>query len=219
MMVLKASTVPGAAFLRLALLPHRIAMLEAVREASFARSEHLEFVVTGVPDVARVALFVWPEPLGKTKRLAVDVVRLDGRVLSEPVSLTFELEPDERPAVPDEPVPPRGDPRSINCATFPADRRDVLVFAGPLFVVEWRLVEEPGMEREVLRLDRLGRPVYGMVDTTDYCYRLACRCGRVRYSKPNSVHQVSACRVCTRTDQLRRRALKQYQARHGKRRR
>jgi hypothetical protein len=191
-----------------------------VRKAAFASSAHVELPVTGVPDVARVALFVWPEPLGKTRRLAVDVVRLDDTVLKTPVQFTFELRPAERPTVADElPAVVVGVETPSTPASAWCERPRLLRLKGPEGPVTWQLVEAPGTEREVRRLERDGTPVFGTVDTATYCYRLTCpRCGRVRYSKANSVHQIHLCWVCTRSERLRHRALRQYQSRRGRKR-
>jgi hypothetical protein len=199
--------------LRLAVLRHRAAVLEALEAARFVASVHLERPVTGL-DVERVAFFAWPEPLGRPKRVVVDVVRLDQQLI-DPVSFTFDLAPEETPTAPDE-LPPV----IVDQDAPPASRsrpKSVTV-EGPDGAIVWQHVEAQ-TAREVLQLTRDGKPVFGHVDTTSHCYRMTCpRCGRVRYAKPNSIHQVFLCRVCMRTERLRRRALTQYRARYGKRR-
>lgn len=209
------------AFLKLAVAPHRDAILTALRGASFASSAYLELPVTGVPGVARVGLFAWPEPLGKTRRMALDVVRLDQARLETPIPVVFELRAEERPSVDDELPPVVVAAEAETAASTWCQRPQTLKFRSAEGPVVWQLVEEPRVESEVVKLDRTGAPIFGSVDTQTYCYRLSCpRCGRVRYSKPNSVHQICLCRVCTRQDQLRRRALtqyKQYKARSRRR--
>lgn len=221
----KAEAPLDAAFLKIALAPHREALLAALRKTAFVASTHLELEVTGVPGVEKVALFAWPEPLGKTRRIAVDVVRLDAAALSAAIQFTYELKPEERPVVEDE-LPPVT-VRTVDAehialmdkACWPPDRPRTLKLPGPEGPLTWQLVEMPAQEKEVQQLGKDGMPVFAMVDTATYCYRLTCpRCGRVRYSKPNSIHQIFLCRVCMRMDRLRRRALEQYKARHGKKR-
>lgn len=216
---------PDAAILKLALAPHRAVLLEAVRKTAFVAASHHELEVRGVPGVATVALFAWPEPAGKTRRIAVDIVRLDAVKLGVPVTFAFELTPAERPIVLDE-LPPvvvktydAEEMARMDKACWPADRPRVMKLRGPEGPVVWQLVETPGWEKEVQQLSHDGAPVFASVDTAVYCYRLTCpRCGRVRYSKPNSLHQIFWCRVCTRTERLRKRALRQYRVRHGKKR-
>lgn len=188
--------------------------MRALAAAHFVQSVHLEVDVDGLPNVSRVALFAWPEPLGRTQRMVVDVVRLDSQLIG-PVSFTFELSEEERPVVADE-LPPVT--VTLDSAPETGTRPKRLQLQGPDGLVAWELVEAVEA-KEVLQLTRAGKPIFGHVDTNVYCYRMTCpRCGRVRYSKPNSVHQVFLCRVCTRTERLRRRALSQYRARYGKRR-
>jgi hypothetical protein len=82
----------------------------------------------------------------------------------------------------------------------PDDPRPSVIRLGEL---EWRLVKA-GNALEVTRIDS-GVPTLQSVDTGIYCYRLTCGCGRERYAKRNSVHQVFACRVCTRQGRLQKR--------------
>ena len=58
-----------------------------------------------------------------------------------------------------------------------------------------------------------GSEIARRVNTTTYGWKLTCPCGRVRYAKANSRHQVRACRVCTRLGRLERRAKRQREAR------
>lgn len=209
-----------AAFLRIAVVQHRERLLEAVRAVEFKTSAHLELDVLGLPGVRRVAVFVWPSPLGRPRRLTVDVVRLDAQTLKEPVSLSFLLTDSEQPRSGGDELPPVEAGTDALDEVCESGRPRAVRVAGPEGPVTWRLVEHPGTEKEVQCLDANGAPQLALVDTGVYCYRLTCpRCGRVRYSKPNSLHQVFWCRVCTRQDRLRKRALSQYKSRHGKRRR
>jgi|6_EtaG_2_1085325.scaffolds.fasta_scaffold140105_2 hypothetical protein len=58
-----------------------------------------------------------------------------------------------------------------------------------------------------------GSEIVRRVSTSTYGWKLTCPCGRVRYAKANSRHQVRACRVCTRLGRLERRAKRQREAR------
>ena len=207
---------PDAAFLKLALMPHRRRMLAALQRGAWAKSEHFELEVVGIPGVTLVALFAWPEPLGKPRRIAVDVVRYDGTVLSAPVRFAYELQEHERPHIVEEPVAVAAvEPPPIITRGRPA----VVVVNGPEGPVTWSLVG-PGedgerVEREVQKLDAKGQPVLAAVDVTTSCYRMLCVCGRVRYARPNGLHQITLCRVCTRAERLRKRALSQYKKRRA----
>ncbi|APU88909.1 hypothetical protein Rctr197k_096 [Virus Rctr197k] len=209
-MNVSVKALPSAAFFKLALAPHRSAVLDALKRHAFCASVHLEFAVAGVPGVHGVAVFAWPEPLGPARRVVIDVVRLDQTVLRAPLSVVFELQEGERPVVEETP------PVEVTAAEFEdleTGRR--LVTVGE---VTWSQVlpHEARLEREVQQLERDGRPVFGLVDTAVYSFRMTCGCGRVRYTRPNSLHQVHQCRVCSRADRLRKRALSQYKTRHGK---
>jgi hypothetical protein len=169
----------------------------------------------GIPGAHRAAVFLWPEPLGRPKRVSVDVVRLDDAVLKTPIRFAFDLRPAELPEIADE-TPPVVVQMEEALEDDPGRPRSVRV-KGPEGAVTWRLVERPGHEREVQRIERGGAPVVSTVNTATYCYRLTCSlCGRVRYAKPNSIYQIFWCRVCTRMIRLRKRALTQYKARYGK---
>lgn len=52
-----------------------------------------------------------------------------------------------------------------------------------------------------------------LVDTAVFCWKMACSCGRIRYAKANSRHQVKRCRICTKQRQLQRRAERQRELR------
>ena len=56
-----------------------------------------------------------------------------------------------------------------------------------------------------------GREARRVVDTQIYCYRMACRCGRVRYAKANNLHEISSCRVCHRKIHLAKRRSKEIE--------
>lgn len=189
-------------------------MLEALSARAWVRSEHLELALVGVPGVERAAVFCWPEPLGRPRRVLVDVVRLDQAVLNTPVQLAFELFPEERPVVPDETPPVVVEAEDGDEVS--SDQPLVVTVPGPEGPVTWRRTRRAAYEKEVQRLDDTGSAVLGLVDTGTYCYRMTCACGRVRYARPNSLHQIFWCRVCTRTIRLRRRALSQYRARYGR---
>lgn len=61
-----------------------------------------------------------------------------------------------------------------------------------------------GMESAIVS----GREVRQKVNVLVYCYRMVCSCGRFRYAKPNTLHEVTLCRVCQREERLRRRREK-----------
>jgi hypothetical protein len=202
-----------AAFLKLALRPRREEILEALARSEFARGEHMELAVTGIPRVKTVALYAWPEPLGRSRCVTVDVVRVGDRVLVSPATFELELGAKERPVQKDEMPPVVVTLAEAREGSTEDD--DTVRVEGPEGVIEWRRVGA-GTQREVQRLDASGVPVLADVNTEVYCYRMSCpKCGRVRYAKKNSLHQVWLCRVCTRGKRLRRRALSQYRARHG----
>lgn len=190
----------SATFLHLALAPYRPQLLALLREGHFSKNVHTTLTVTGVPDTTAVTIFAWPEPYGACKRIAVDVVQLDDRVLLDPVPLFFDVAPTERPS---------GPPTEVSDALLGAP---VVTFGD----VRWyKIAAEDGKkEREVQKLKSDGSPVYAAVDTTEYNYFMSCpECGRMRYAKRNSLHQIAACRVCTRQERLRKRALYQYRTR------
>lgn len=53
-----------------------------------------------------------------------------------------------------------------------------------------------------------GREAKQRVDTAVYAYRMVCACGRIRYAKPNTLHEVRQCRLCQRETRLARRRTK-----------
>lgn len=62
--------------------------------------------------------------------------------------------------------------------------------------VRW-LPAAGGLKSEVQGVDAAGHDIVAQVDTDKYCWRMVCACGRWRYAKRNSMHQVNLCRVCT----------------------
>jgi len=182
-----------------------------MEDVRFARSSYLDLPVSGLPNVKRLSVFVWPEPPGRPNRIGVDVVRLDETVLDRPISWGFDLTPDERPIAADEPDVVVGVEELE--ARLDDDRPEIIRFGS----TEWHLVTGMPPQPEVERLGPDGQPIVVYVDIDVACYKLQCpRCGRARYSKRNSVHQIRYCRVCTRADRLRTRALTQYKARTRK---
>lgn len=218
---MKTAAQPNPTFLKIAIGAHRDRLVAALRAGGWVKSAHFELAVAGLPEVETITLFVWPVPLGHATHLAIDIVRLDARRLREAIRLQLPLRPAERPVAVEEVPPPSGG-ADVELSLGPgagAERPEVVKVAGPDGPVTWRLVA-PGVEQEVVRLGAGGVPVFQPVDTAVFCYRLTCGvCGRVRYAKPNSLHQVALCRVCTRQDRLRRRAVAQYYHRTRKRRR
>ena len=195
----------NAAFLVLAVSQRRAEILRALSAQRYARAQYLELGVEGVPAVSRVSVYAWPEPPGRPTRIGVDIVRIGIDVLERPITAGFDLTPEE--------TPPRA-PTIVTAAdleaTFDDDRPAVITYGQ----AEWRLVDGLGQQQEVVAIDRTGAPMTQTVDTGIFCYRLICpRCGRVRYAQRNSIHQIKYCRVCTRQDRLRSRALKQYRDR------
>lgn len=208
---------PDAVILKLALAGYRARLLEVMRATAWCASAHFELEVRGVPGTRTVALFVWPEPLGRARRIAIDVVRLDETTRRTPICFAYELTPAERPSVEETP------PVEVTIDQFVAEvaGRRIVVMGPPEQPVRWTqiLPAEAKLEREVQQLEKDGTPVFATVDTRKYCYRMTCTCGRVRYAKANSLHQIFACRVCTRADRLRKRALRQYRTRYARKRR
>ena len=186
-----------AAFLKLAFQGHRERLLGAVEKRHYLRHAYLELEVMGLPGVRRAAVFCWPEPLGKPRRLTVDVVGFDGGVLDRPISFTYELDPVEV-RVEELSPPASGGARRTRGG------------------IVWTEVPPDEVGKEVLRLEKNGAPVFHTVNTRLYRFKMTCRCGRVRYARANSLYQVRQCQVCTRADRLRKRALDQYQKRHGR---
>lgn len=59
----------------------------------------------------------------------------------------------------------------------------------------------------------VGAEVIALVDTEKFPWRMTCKCGRIRFAKANSRHQVQACRVCTAKGRRARRNCAQREAR------
>lgn len=49
-----------------------------------------------------------------------------------------------------------------------------------------------------------GEVVRARVDTSTYCYRMSCACGRDRFARLNDLHQIALCRVCQHEERLRK---------------
>lgn len=140
-------------------------------------------------------------------RLGIDVLNIDGQVLNPPLRMGVETGLSWPPESISESA------AELLC-NDEDDHRPTTIFLG---AARWDLVV-PAERQEVFRLDAKGFPVYRTVDTREYPYRMICaRCGRVRYAKRNSLHQIEYCHVCTRQDRLRRRSLTQYQQRAARR--
>jgi hypothetical protein len=157
--------------------------------------------VAGVPGVERVVFFAWPDPLTEPSRIGVDVVQLDDAVLDDAVRLGFDLEDASTTVTAEEAL-----------AVWPGE-------SSPLQHQQpgtrgWHRVDGGQILKEVTSLTAAGHPVFREIDTDVHCYRLVCpNCGRERYAKPNSLHQIDRCHVCTRQNRLRRRSLAQYKQR------
>lgn len=196
-----------AQFLRVALGKKKEAIISCLRDIKFAKSEFIDMAVDGVPGTARVVFFAWPDPLLEPSRIGVDIVQLDDRVLDDALRFGFDL--DDVVVTADEAL-----------AHWPGESHSPLRSTREV-EYGWQRVESGGVRREVIKLDKDGKPVFRDIDTNVYCYRLVCSCGRDRYSKPNSIHQIDLCHVCTRNKRLRRRSIAQYQQRfqNGERKR
>lgn len=176
---------------------------EALLMVGDSRAVHVRLQLSGVPGVSRAAVFAWPEPLGAPRRLGVDVVALDDVALPNPQR--FWVDVSDRGTVPREVFPIVVRPRDVE------DPRPTEV---RMPYVVWSLVDGAGLQPEVRHLRKDGQPDVAMVDTSVYSYRMTCpRCGRARYAKRNSLHQVHYCRPCTQADQKRRKATRQFQQR------
>jgi hypothetical protein len=193
------------AFLRLALRQHRPEIVQAVARFSFLRRAHLELPIAGVPGISLVEIFAWPNPIGRARRVLADIVATDRQALSEPVTVEIELQDGEAA-----PLRTETAPVVVDARTRLAAEEDAVQIGACL----WRRVG-PGKQQEVFQLQLDGTPLVRTIDTTKYPYRLTCSCGRVRYAKRNSLHQIHACRVCTEFARTRAKALKQFRARRG----
>lgn len=156
------------------------------------RSTWIELPLAGIPDVAKVGLRAWPEPARAPIQIGVEITQVNGATLAHPISFVIAL--DKRQ------VPPPLEVVDLD------DHRPAHISFGS---VEWFLVA-PGHQNEVRAIDAHGRAVYREVDTSIYAYRLDCsRCGRVRYARRNTLHQIQYCWVCTSQIRLHRRAGRQ----------
>lgn len=184
-------------FLRIALGKKRGEIVRILQDDQFTKAEFVELEVAGVPGVERVVFFAWPDPLTEPSRIGVDVVQLDDEVLDDAVRLGFELDDPSTTVTAEEAL-----------AVWPGESSPIKKSSG------WHRVEGGQIRREVTTLTASGRPVFREVDTDIHCFRLVCpNCGRERYARPNSIHQIDRCHVCTRQNRLRRRSLAQYKQR------
>lgn len=77
-----------------------------------------------------------------------------------------------------------------------AERRPAIVVTDDGLV--WNLVKPNCVEhKEPDEEDALQT-----VDVVSYCYRMVCSCGRVRYTRPNSIYEVTRCRYCQASHRL-----------------
>lgn len=185
-------------------------ILRALAEWHYTRPAFLDAIeIDGLPGIERVSLFAWPEPPGRPTRIGVDVVRVDESILDYAVTFGLDLKKSEWP------VPPAESDNVIVAASeIELDFDDSRPSKIKIDHVEWYLCANAGVQREVRELKRDGQPIFQDVDTSVYCYKLICpRCGRARYAKRNSIHQILYCRVCTRQGRLRNRALVQFRER------
>jgi hypothetical protein len=188
-------------FLRIALGKKRDNIISCLRDIEFKKAEFIELCVDGVPGVERVVFFAWPDPPREPLRVGVDVVQVDDRVLDDAIRLVFDLPDAATTVTADEAM-----------ALWPGERSPLRSTSDVKH--GWQRVESGQIRKEVYELAADGKPVFREVDTTLFCYRLLCpNCGRERYSKPNSIHQIDLCHVCTRNKRLRRRSIAQYKQR------
>jgi transposase-like protein len=175
----------------------------ALRDVGYSRAVHVRLRLDSVPGVETVAVYAWPEPLGAPKRVGVDIVAVNDKTLSKPKRLWLDVAHGE--AVPREAIP---------VVVLPRDVIDPRPTEVRMEYVVWVLVDGVGKQPEVRKLTCDGQPEVDLVDTSVYSYRMTCpRCGRARYAKRNSIHQIRYCRPCTQADQKRRKAVSQYQKR------
>lgn len=79
-------------------------------------------------------------------------------------------------------------------------RPDVIVIDS----IVWTRVDETDAARcrEAIKVDTRGRDIIAAVDVSRYCYRMMCGCGRERFATPNTIHEVTQCRICLRESKL-----------------
>jgi hypothetical protein len=70
--------------------------------------------------------------------------------------------------------------------------------------IVWTLARG-GRQREAISVDSRGHDIIAAVDAARYSYRMTCQCGRVRFATPNTIHEISACRVCAKIERSNRR--------------
>lgn len=78
------------------------------------------------------------------------------------------------------------------------------IIIGPTGVVWHRVEQAGGSIREPVKQHR-GRDVMWDVDPHTHRYRMVCACGRVRYARPNTIHEVTKCRICQNTQRRKQR--------------
>lgn len=147
--------------------------------------------------LSQIIFYAWPDPPGIFRAALLDVVRLDDCTLDPPLSFAFDLRTGSlrprAPTPPARPPPPLGDAASSTSVWAPAPPPDQLP-----------------APTEPVGFSPRGRLLYRTVDTATHSRQFTCACGRVRFVRPNSTHQVSLCHPCARQAHLRRRALAQF---------
>lgn len=139
--------------------------------------------VTGVPGVDHV--FVKTD----ADTGIVEVHGVNGERLPDPIRIA--LVPHRAPAPP--PDLQYGEPVYVTVRATDLPSTSVPGRDG----TRWAPVVGGGFRAEPQSIDAATNDVIAQVDTGVYCWALHCDCGRVRYAKRNSIHQVSLCRVCT----------------------
>lgn len=194
-------------FLRIALGRKKDVIVQCLKDVSFRKAEFIELKTEGLPGVDRAVFFAWPDPPLHPIRIGVDVVQLDDKVLDEAIRLGFDVPMDLQGTVVH---------AEEALALWPAEAEPGNMANPKTTAMAWHKVDEGQIRREVLKLTKEGKPIFRQVDTAEFCMRMVCTCGRERYSKPNSIHQITACHVCTKNARLRRRSLAQFRTRSRK---
>lgn len=192
-------------FLRITLGRKKDIIAQTLKNSGYRKNEFILLNTPGVPGTEQAVLYAWPDPLLTPTRIGVDVVQLDDRVLDEAFQFGFELPPEEQVTVVH---------AEEALAAWPSDSEFIPKVDAE--TPEWIPVPSGYSRQEVIKLTKEGKPVFRTVDTEVFCMRMICSCGRERYSKKNSIHQITACHVCTRATRLRRRSLAQYRKRTRK---